>query len=288
MTAARQQADWLRQPRPVTSSRPHFSSGRRFQSVKPPLCSHLEMAHRRAGGRGPNAGTEGNLRLFQKPPSVRPHPASLDRGGGQGVGAHLLPAVAARVRGPICSQRSRGHRAQLWHRPDRRSPGSLHRSWASGPGPEAHTDAVPALLDALRSGQLAHSVLRNQPVASWPGRGWGALGQGVGSEASPAALYAGLAWGCGPARGAAGHQGGCSAWTSLLEEGPAALPSPGPACPEQTGAGLTLGVSRPSGRQPAGLCSGTGLARCLRACGPQPGVGPLIPWGPSSQGEAMA
>ena len=168
------------------------------------------------------------------------------------------------------------------------SPGSLHRSWASGPGPEAHTDAVPALLDALRSRQLAHSVFRNQPVASGPGRGWWALGQGVSSEASRAALYAGLAWGCGPVHRAAGHRGGSSAWISLLEEGPAALPSPGPACPEQTGAGLTLGVSGPSGRRPAGLCSGTGLARCLRAYGPQPGVGPLIPWGPSSQGEAVA
>lgn len=102
-------------------------------------------------------GDGGDLQLFQKPPRVRPRPASMDR-------------VAARVQGPICPSAavgtglsSRGRRC--------RSPGSLHKSRATGPGPEAHRDAVPAVQDALWSRQLAHSVSGNQPVAARPGQG---------------------------------------------------------------------------------------------------------------------
>lgn len=127
------------------------------RSVKPRLCSDLEMGPQTGWWSGPNPGTEGDLRLFQKPLRVRPRPASVDR-------------VVARVQGPICPSAAVGTGLSSRGRPCR-SPGSPHKSQATGPGPEAHTDAVPAVPDALWSRQLAHSVFGNQPVASRPGQG---------------------------------------------------------------------------------------------------------------------
>lgn len=217
----------LRQQRPVTSSRPHFSSGRRFQSVKPHLCSDLETGPQTGWWSGPSTGMERDLRLFQKPPCVRPHPASVDRGGGQSAGAHLLPV-------------------QPW------SQGSALGTDPTGGAPAPSTKAGHQAL-GLRLTQMLSQQFRTHcgpdswftrcsGTSPWPPSlaRWQALGQGVSTGASWAALHAGLAWGHSPAPGATawpesagtrGRHSGMglrSARTSLLEEGPPALPSPRP------------------------------------------------------------